>query len=202
MVAAIWDLSWDCGLKHLHVASPCALGFFTTKWLMWKWIKENLIQSGAGKPWRRTSHADTTRCSLLYKYGQKEAYFTTPAGRWRIFSLPSNSPANEKPTHSANKKPWPPWTLNLLQWTFAHNCCSQLPPFPLQNNARFLCFLDLPMVHHSLHVLPAIPLLFPNKLIFAGKITGYYFFRLTLRKTDGDSKRATHTNESCSLFMT
>lgn len=143
---------------------------------------------------------------------QDAAYFTN-MGRKKLTLLPqqddggfSPCPATAQPMRNQHIQPirshGHPELSNLLQWTFAHNCCSQLPPFPLQNNARFLCFLDLPMVHHSLHVLPAIPLLFPNKLIFAGKITGYYFFRLTLRKTDGDSKRATHTNESCSLFMT
>lgn len=28
-----WNLSWCCEIEHLHVASPCGLGFFTTQWL-------------------------------------------------------------------------------------------------------------------------------------------------------------------------
>lgn len=33
MLAVDMDLSWACQLEHLHMASPCSLGFLTTWWL-------------------------------------------------------------------------------------------------------------------------------------------------------------------------
>ena len=54
---------------------------------VWKWIKENLIQSGVRKHWR----------GALKYVPHVTAYLCTPTGRGKIFSMPSNNPANEKP---------------------------------------------------------------------------------------------------------
>lgn len=92
-------------------------------------------KTGVRKPCGGSSPAFTAPCRL--KQGRSLRCYSS---RRKIFSLPSNSSANEKPP--------PPSTPALLQSTFAYNFLSQLP-FSLYNNIH-LCSPDLPVIHHSL----------------------------------------------------
>lgn len=97
----------------------------------------------------------------LYIPGQEEAYFTTLAGKRKIFFLEQQQPSQ--------------WELQLLNqwatvstWTVHHwtstsglsvqSSLSQLCPhpfflFPIKLNIPLLCCLNWPTVCHSLHVM-------------------------------------------------
>lgn len=118
--------------------------------------------------------ACTTYHSLLYKFRQEAACFTYPGRGRKIFSVPSNSSANEKPLQLSH---WEVPTTNshsqdgLVLLTTSPNF---FPSF-LWDKLSLLCYPDLPVTRCMSQV--AIHLLFLNKQIFVGK-NNWLFLKL------------------------
>lgn len=106
----------------------------------------------------------TGRCFLLYN----------PSRRKKILSLPGNSSANEMVSQLSQWKAATFWIPSFFQWTF-YNCPSQIPPFFSKITFTSFVLQTFLWFHHSFHVLNCNSLSFPNKLIFADKITVLLF---------------------------
>ena len=86
-----------CDIKQLHLfISSFVEQIMRSTHDDWKLKQETLILNGLEKSWRGIFHTQTTSCILFYNSGQEEAYLTTPLEGSKIFSSPSNNPANEK----------------------------------------------------------------------------------------------------------
>lgn len=112
---------------------------------------------------------------------QEDTYYTTPAGSREIFYLPSNRPSHWESVMNQPMENHYTSIPGFLQWTF---CLLTAPP----NSCLFLyniTYLSFVISKTCLWFAIAwvsqisIPLPFPNKLILAGKITGY-FLKLTI----------------------
>lgn len=91
-----------------------------------KWTKEMLTEIRVGQKRRAGGrgwvlwHTPLILTHFTHP-SRRTLTFNTPERRRKIFSLPSNNSANEKPPQ--------PQTRALLQWTSGQNCPSPLPPF-------------------------------------------------------------------------
>ena len=130
-------------------------------------IKKLSFKNEVEKPWRESSHTLplTASCRPSRK---KLTLHAAEEGR-KIFSLPSNSPAHEKPPHPANEKLLSPCTPALLQRTSVWSRPSQLPPFLYKS--MLLSFVLQTCLWFTTFCLSwiTISLLFPNELILLVK---------------------------------
>ena len=130
-----------------------------------KWSQEAPAE-GALKP----HHAASCRPQ------QEDRYLVLPVGRRKIFSMLSNSPANERLSQLRQWKATLLLTPSLYQETF---CLWQLlrnSPFLSKGAFLFFVLLTCLWFYHSLHVLKCHSLLFPQRNTFCWQTNQLFYF--------------------------